>query len=353
MMANVALLQAAVSRCKTRNVTFGRLFFENSFRLMTIYDQIIEACQPYWQVRNNDVQVPSSYEFAKRLLTHHPEADPEVVLPAILMHDNGYTNVPQETLLSGLKDAPTGHKLDITRLHEIEGVKIAKEILESLEYDPEKIKLICDIIDGHDSREEAISLEDQLVKDADKLWRYTVSAADIAGRGWMGLSHEAFNSYVTDRIDGWMFTEAAKKLARETSAVTQSQLRQPLECSAFMLIKDGKLLVEKRRADKTLLPNAICIPGGHCDPGETPEQTLVRELQEEVGLQADSFRFVCSLMHFSQEARKLHYFAVDSWSGEMQMEEAAELLWIDLDDEKSLDIEVDQIAVREFKRVYR
>ncbi|MEM8863512.1 MAG: NUDIX domain-containing protein, partial [Chloroflexota bacterium] len=243
--------------------------------------------------------------------------------------------------------------LDNTRLHEIEGVKIAKEILDALQFDPQKTELICNIIDGHDSREEAVSLEDKLVKDADKLWRFTVSAADIAGRGWMGLSHAAFNSYVTTRIDGWMLTEAAKEIARETTAETQAQLQHPLECSAFMLIKENKLLVEKRRADKKLLPNAICIPGGHCDPGETPEETLVRELQEEVGLKADSFRFVCSLMHFSYEARILHYFAVDSWSGEMQMEEAAELLWIDLDDESTLDIEVDRIAVREFNSVYR
>ncbi|MEM8860018.1 MAG: NUDIX domain-containing protein, partial [Chloroflexota bacterium] len=264
---------------------------------MTLYDQIIEACQPYWQARDNAIHIPSSYEFAKKLLEHHPEADREIVLPAILMHDNGYARVPEETLLAGLKDSPAGHKLDNTRLHEIEGVKIAKEILNTLQFDPQKTELICDIIDGHDSREEAVSIEDKLVKDADKLWCYTVSAADIAGRGWMGLSHAAFNSYVTTRIDDWMFTEAAKKIARETTGATQAQLRNPLECSAFMLIQDGKLLVEKRRADKKLLPNAICIPGGHCDPGETPEETLVRELQEEVGLKADSFRFVCSLMH--------------------------------------------------------
>lgn len=320
---------------------------------MTIYDQIIEACQPYWHVRDNAVHVPESYAFAQRLLAAYPTADPRIVLPAILMHDNGYARVPEGTLLAGLKDAPVGFAAEVTRLHEIEGAKIAREILGSLAFSASEISLICEIIDGHDSREEAISLEDQLVKDADKLWRYTVSAADIAGRSWMGLSHEKFNTYVTDRIDQWMFTDAAKQIARETTVKTQAQLRNPLECTAFMLIQNEQLLVEKRRADKKLLPNAICIPGGHNDPNESAEQTLLRELKEELGLETDSYQFVCTLMHFSQEVRKLHYFAVESWSGEMVMEEAEELRWIDLNDLEALDIDVDRIAVQEFKRVYR
>ena len=43
---------------------------------------------------------------------------------------------------------------------------------------------------------------------------------------------------------------------------------------AFMLIQDGKLLVEKRRANKRFLPNVLSIPGGHCEPGESAEETL-------------------------------------------------------------------------------
>ena len=87
---------------------------------MTIYEQIIEACQPYWTVRDNDIHIPNSYAFAKWLLTLYPDADALIVLPAILMHDNGYANVPPETLFAGLTDSPVGFNADITRLHEIE-----------------------------------------------------------------------------------------------------------------------------------------------------------------------------------------------------------------------------------------
>jgi mutator protein MutT len=328
------------------------MIFKPDPKLAEALKKITAACQPFWRFRDNDVHILESTRFAEALLVAHPEADAEIVLPAILMHDNGFANVPPETLLVRLKDAAVGLPADVTRLHEIEGAKIAREILESIQFNPAKITKICEIIGGHDSREEALSLEDQLVKDADKLWRYTVIAADVAGRGWLELSHEKFNADVTARIDQWMFTETAKKLAWETTTETQAQLRNPPEGAAFMLIRDGKLLVEKRRPDKRLLPNAISIPGGHNDPGESAEQTLMRELKEELGLETESYKFVCTLIHFDQEIRKLSYFAVEAWSGEMVMNEAADLRWIDLDDLEELDVEVDRIAVQEFKRVY-
>ena len=90
---------------------------------MTIYDQIYAASEPYWQTRENDRHVPCVYEFAKQLLACYPAADPKIVLPAILMHDNGYKLVPEETHSQGLADAPIGWSPDITRLHEEAGVK--------------------------------------------------------------------------------------------------------------------------------------------------------------------------------------------------------------------------------------
>jgi 8-oxo-dGTP pyrophosphatase MutT (NUDIX family) len=47
--------------------------------------------------------------------------------------------------------------------------------------------------------------------------------------------------------------------------------------------KNGRIYVHRRTPDRTLLPGAWDIPGGHVEPGETFRRALTREIQEETG----------------------------------------------------------------------
>jgi len=47
-------------------------------------------------------------------------------------------------------------------------------------------------------------------------------------------------------------------------------------------MRDDKLLVI-RRSRFVIAPGKLCFPGGGIEPGETPEQALVREFREELG----------------------------------------------------------------------
>jgi len=40
-------------------------------------------------------------------------------------------------------------------------------------------------------------------------------------------------------------------------------------------------------------PNQWDVPGGHVEIGETPEECIVREMKEEMGLDLDGFRLFC------------------------------------------------------------
>lgn len=127
--------------------------------------------RPFLDVRSNDEHTLHSHRIAMALLRWHPQADASVVLPAILMHDMGWKCVPQDKML--LAFGPNAKYPEIQRLHEIEGARIAREILARPGLDHLNAFEIVAIIEGHDTRREAISLNDALVKDADKLWRFT------------------------------------------------------------------------------------------------------------------------------------------------------------------------------------
>ena len=127
---------------------------------------------------------------------------------------------------------------------------------------------------------------------------------------------------------------------------------EPLECVAALIFKDGRFLAEERKLTKKVLPGAIAFPGGHVEPGEKVEDALGRELSEELGIVPLDARYVCTLLHRSQEFRKLHYFAVTRWEGAIENHEAASLRWLPLTASYSLDLEVDRLALTEYLRVY-
>jgi HD superfamily phosphodiesterase len=179
-----------------------------------VIERVWALAEPYWHTRSGEIHMPESFAMAQRLLEALPAADPAVVLPAILLHDVGYARVPVETHHAGLAGAPGGWDADITRRHEIEGARLAAEILAEVGCDSATAARVVEIVDGHDSRADALSLEDAIVKDADKLWRFTASGVRVAHE-WTRRTPAAFMDYVETRIDDWFFTQEAKALAHE------------------------------------------------------------------------------------------------------------------------------------------
>jgi hypothetical protein len=166
----------------------------------------------YWNTRFNDLHVPIAYGFARELLLGHPEADRDVVVPAILLHDVGWKSIPEDRQLGAFR--PGARDETTRRLHETEGARIAAEILSAAGAAPGLRETVVRIVDGHDTRLKALSLEDAIVKDADKLWRFTPTAIDIDHRRFE-LPLGDYLTWLGGQIDEIFLTATAPKLARE------------------------------------------------------------------------------------------------------------------------------------------
>ena len=58
--------------------------------------------------------------------------------------------------------------------------------------------------------------------------------------------------------------------------------RNPVPAAGVVLVEKGRVLLVKRRWDPRA--GSWCLPAGFMEAGETPEQTAVRELEEETGV---------------------------------------------------------------------
>ena len=111
-------------------------------------------------------------------------------------------------------------------------------------------------------------------------------------------------------------------------------LRQPASGDAI----ETEVLVCQRRADQ---PMGLKweFPGGKIEPGETAEQALIRELDEELGIAAQIGPRVAQLRHRYRNgaAIDLQFFSVHTFSGEIENRIFKEIRWSPLRELPALD----------------
>lgn len=181
------------------------------------------AVVPETRARGNDIHLPISLSFARRLCDAHPEADRTLVLVATLLHDTGWAHVDQEKIIS---DGFRGEwrTADIRFEHEREGCLVARRVLPALGYDEQFIDEVCTIIDGHDTRPNAYTLEDALMRDADRLWRFDHAGIALAS-GWFGQNPAMYTDRLETEIIPELITQAAVEMATADLARSRALLR--------------------------------------------------------------------------------------------------------------------------------
>ena len=108
--------------------------------------------------------------------------------------------------------------------------------------------------------------------------------------------------------------------------------------SAVALIDvDGRILLAQRPPGKSMA-GLWEFPGGKVEPGETPEAALIRELQEELGI--ETWQSCLAPLTFASHSYDdfhllMPMFACRKWGGIPQAREGQTLKWVAARDLKS------------------
>lgn len=118
-------------------------------------------------------------------------------------------------------------------------------------------------------------------------------------------------------------------------------------CAGGIVLKADKFLALRRHNNVWLLPK------GHVDPGETLEETAVREVNEETGLTVELGAKLGETSYSHSEDGKIHHkrvhwYAMEAVAGEARPEEGlfTEVRWFAKDEIGYLTFEHDRALVR-------
>ena len=116
------------------------------------------------------------------------------------------------------------------------------------------------------------------------------------------------------------------------------------EVVAALIIQSNRILLGRRAEQRAFYPGVWDLFGGHVEPGEPHEQTLVRELQEELGITPTSWKFLERLTadlpgqgdgtpEQPTDSLTAHLYLVTAWTGmpaNRQPEEHSVIGWFTL-----------------------
>ena len=103
-----------------------------------------------------------------------------------------------------------------------------------------------------------------------------------------------------------------------------------LVTAVALIDPEGRILLAQRPPGKSLA-GLWEFPGGKVEPGETPEQALIRELQEELGI--DTWSSCLAPLTFASHSYPdfhllMPLFACRRWTGIPSPREGQDLAWV-------------------------
>ena len=119
----------------------------------------------------------------------------------------------------------------------------------------------------------------------------------------------------------------------QTATHTEPEKPRARAVVAALILRDKQVFICQRKAG-TAMGLQWEFPGGKIEPGETPEQALRRELEEELGIDAKIGPYIAEVQHNYRNGGSIHlrFFAVHRFEGEIQNRIFENIRWAELRD---------------------
>src|SRR3972149_766627 len=129
-----------------------------------VLQRIWDLALPYQDKRDDSGHAEVSLAYAQKLVELE-SGDEDVVLPAIILHDVGWSQLPRdERMLIFGKDVKDEEKKRVQLWHERESVRVGGEILKQVGYPEDLSAEVLEILSQHDTRKGFISKNEGLTR---------------------------------------------------------------------------------------------------------------------------------------------------------------------------------------------
>lgn len=104
-----------------------------------------------------------------------------------------------------------------------------------------------------------------------------------------------------------------------------------IEVSAALIVNDNKMLIAKRSGGE--FDDMWEFPGGKIEPNETKEETVIREIKEELDLDITVSSHLISIQYaYPTFNLEMHVYICKIISGELVLNEHADFAWTTQDE---------------------
>lgn len=115
-------------------------------------------------------------------------------------------------------------------------------------------------------------------------------------------------------------------------------------CAVALIIHEQRVLLGRRSSTRAFYPDVWDLFGGHVEPGEQPQEALIRELREELAIAATAWTYLATLAGPPGEQPAsgwYHLYRVTAWQGtptNAQPHEHSAIRWVSLSEALALEL---------------